>query len=63
MNVGKPACALTHSELNWRAINWRKVEKRVKWLQMRIAKATQAGRGRVPLRLESLGDRSTTIAL
>lgn len=44
MNVGKPACALTHSELNWRAINWRKVEKRVKPLQMRIAKATQAGR-------------------
>ena len=35
-NIRAPA----HRKLNWNQINWNKVEKRVKQLQMRIAKAT-----------------------
>jgi hypothetical protein len=32
--------APAHRKLHWNQINWNKVEKRVKQLQMRIAKAT-----------------------
>ncbi len=31
--------ATSHRELNWNSINWKKVEKKVKELQIRIAKA------------------------
>jgi len=33
-----------HRKLRWKQINWKKVEHKVKQLQMRIAKATKAGK-------------------
>jgi hypothetical protein len=48
--------APTHRKLHWNQINWNKVEKRVKQLQMRIAKATS-------IRYKLLGDSLSGIAL
>ena len=38
--------ASSHQKLDWRCIDWKKVEKKVKELQMRIAKAVREGRYR-----------------
>jgi hypothetical protein len=35
--------ASSHRKLNWNAINWKKVERKVKELQTRIAKAVGKG--------------------
>jgi RNA-directed DNA polymerase len=43
-----PAGAVSHREVNWHAIDWRKVHHNVRRLQVRIVKAAQTGRwGRV----------------
>jgi len=39
-----PAGAVPHVETDWHAIDWRKVQRNVSRLQVRIVKATQAGR-------------------
>jgi len=39
-----PAGAVSHQKLDWHAINWRKVNQNVRRLQVRIVKATQAGK-------------------
>jgi len=36
--------ATSHRKLNWNSINWEKVEKKVKELQIRIAKAVREGK-------------------
>ena len=36
--------ASSHKEINWHAIDWRKVHQNVRRLQARIVKATQEGR-------------------
>lgn len=42
MRVGsKATCALPRRKLDWKHIMWRKVEKKVKMLQMRIAQAVR----------------------
>src|SRR5512136_279175 len=47
MTVGRPTDAsLTALPRNWKAIDWPQVRQVVRRLQMRIAKATQAGRQR-----------------
>jgi RNA-directed DNA polymerase len=38
------ACAASHAEVNWPAIDWRKVTQTVRRLQARIVKATREGR-------------------
>ena len=38
------ACATSHEEVNWHAINWQKANQNVRQLQARIVKATQEGR-------------------
>jgi RNA-directed DNA polymerase len=38
------ACATSHGEVNWHAINWQKANLNVRRLQARIVKATQEGR-------------------
>jgi len=38
------ACATSHEEANWHAINWQKANQNVRQLQARIVKATQEGR-------------------
>ncbi len=38
--------ATSHRELNWNSINWKKVDKKVKELQIRIAKGVREGRHR-----------------
>ncbi len=42
MNAGTVACA--SSGLDWQTINWVVIRRKVKKLQARIVKATQAGR-------------------
>jgi RNA-directed DNA polymerase len=43
-----PAGAVSHREVNWHAIDWQKVHRNVRRLQVRIVKAAQVGRwGRV----------------
>jgi len=44
MKAEKSACALPHREIDWNAIEWRKVNRQVRRLQARIVKATQEGR-------------------
>lgn len=38
------ACATSHEEVDWHAINWQKANQNVRRLQARIVKATQEGR-------------------
>lgn len=38
------ACATSHEEVGWHAINWQKANQNVRQLQARIVKATQEGR-------------------
>lgn len=42
--VVPPAGAVSHSEVDWHAMNWQKAHTVVRRLQARIVKATQAGR-------------------
>ncbi len=44
MKAEKIACALSHKEVDWNAIDWRTVNRNVRRLQVRIVKATQEGR-------------------
>ena len=44
MKVEQSACALPHKEIDWNAVDWRKVNRNVRRLQARIVKATQEGR-------------------
>ena len=37
------ACAASHVEVDWPAMDWRKVTQNVRRLQARIEKATRAG--------------------
>ena len=41
--VSRQIHASSHPKLNWNSINWKKVEKKVQELQMRIAKAVRSG--------------------
>ena len=46
--AARRAGAASHGEVDWHAIDWRRVHQNVRRLQARIVKATQAGRwGRV----------------
>ena len=38
------ACAASHTPVDWHAIDWHQVNQRVRRLQVRIVKATQAGK-------------------
>ena len=42
--VQPPAGAVSHTTVDWHAINWQKVHQIVRRLQARIVKATQEGR-------------------
>lgn len=45
MKANEPsACAASHTEVDWPAINWRQVNQNVRRLQARIVKATREGR-------------------
>ena len=44
MKSNKPDCALETKPTNWKTINWKQVERSVKSLQLRIAKATREGK-------------------
>lgn len=44
MNTSKIVCAPARKVVNWNAIDWRKVNRNVRRLQVRIVKATQEGR-------------------
>jgi RNA-directed DNA polymerase len=44
MTANTFAGAASHSEVNWRTINWSAVHRNVRRLQARIVKATQEGR-------------------
>ena len=43
MRTAKQIHASSRRNLNWKSINWKKVGKKVKGLQMRIAKAVREG--------------------
>ena len=46
--AARRASAASHGEVDWHAIDWRRVHQNVRRLQARIVKATQEGRwGRV----------------
>ena len=42
--AGKDAGAVSHEEMDWDSINWNAAHQNVRRLQMRIVKATKAGR-------------------
>ncbi|HEY4350376.1 MAG TPA: reverse transcriptase N-terminal domain-containing protein, partial [Paraburkholderia sp.] len=41
--VRKDGSALSHAPENWYAVDWRRVERNVRGMQIRIAKATREG--------------------
>ncbi len=54
MRISKEIHASSRQTLDWKSIDWNKVERRVKELQMRIAKAVQRGRCRLVKSLQWL---------
>ncbi len=52
--ASKQIHASSHQKLNWNSINWKKVEKKVQELQMRIAKAVGEGKFRLAKSLQWL---------
>lgn len=42
--AGTDAGAVSHEEMDWDSINWNAAHQNVRRLQMRIVKATKAGR-------------------
>ena len=57
-NVGHTGSAASHIPNGWAAINWRQVQKNVRVLQHRIAKATQEGNWRKAKALQRTLTRS-----
>ncbi|HEV3429468.1 MAG TPA: reverse transcriptase N-terminal domain-containing protein, partial [Paraburkholderia sp.] len=43
VSVRKDGSALSHAPDNWYAVDWRRVERNVRGMQIRIAKATREG--------------------
>ncbi|HKR40842.1 MAG TPA: reverse transcriptase N-terminal domain-containing protein, partial [Paraburkholderia sp.] len=41
VSVRKDGSALSHAPDNWHAVDWRRVERNVRGMQIRIAKATR----------------------
>ena len=52
--ASKQIHASSHPKLNWTSINWKKVKKKVRELQMRIAKAIGEGKFRLAKSLQWL---------
>jgi len=58
MRISKKIHASSRRQLNWNSINWKIVEKKVKELQMRIAKAVREGKFRLVKSLQWLLNHS-----
>jgi RNA-directed DNA polymerase len=63
VHVIKDMSALSHAPQHWHAVSWRKVERNVKGMQMRIAKATQEGKWRKVNALQRMLTRTLSAKL
>ena len=55
--------ALSHAPQHWHAVSWRQVERNVKGMQMRIAKATREGKWRKVKALQRMLTRTLSAKL
>ncbi|WP_321817742.1 MULTISPECIES: group II intron reverse transcriptase/maturase [unclassified Paraburkholderia] len=61
--IRKDESALSHAPDDWHAIDWRRVERNVKGMQIRIAKATREGKWRRVKALQRMLTRTTSAKL
>src|SRR5580704_3262588 len=59
----KTGSALSHAPDNWHAVDWRRVERNVRGMQIRIAKATREGKWRKVKALQRMLTRTLSAKL
>ncbi len=59
----KTGSALSHAPVSWSAVNWRKVERNMRGMQIRIAKATREGDWRRVKALQRMLTRTLSVKL
>jgi RNA-directed DNA polymerase len=62
-SIRKDGSALSHAPDSWQAIDWRRVERNVRGMQIRIAKATREGRWRRVKALQRMLTRTLSAKL
>ncbi|MGT2469864.1 group II intron reverse transcriptase/maturase [Paraburkholderia terrae] len=63
VSVRKDGSALSHAPTNWYAVDWRRVERNVRGMQIRIAKATRDGNWRRVKALQRMLTRTLSAKL
>ncbi|MDE2429184.1 MAG: reverse transcriptase N-terminal domain-containing protein [Burkholderiales bacterium] len=63
VHIHTDVSALSHVPQDWHAISWRQVERNVKGMQMRIAKATREGKWRKVKALQRMLTRTLSAKL
>ncbi|CAD6524673.1 Group II intron-encoded protein LtrA [Paraburkholderia metrosideri] len=63
VSVRKDGSALSHAPDNWYAVDWRRVERNVRGMQIRIAKATREGNWRRGRALQRMLTRTLSAKL
>jgi RNA-directed DNA polymerase len=63
VHIHMDVSALSHIPQDWHAVNWRQVERNVKGMQMRIAKATREGKWRKVKALQRMLTRTFSAKL
>src|SRR3984885_16063757 len=63
VSVRKDGSALSHAPDHWHAVDWRRVERNVRGMQIRIAKATQDGKWRKVKALQRMLTRTLSAKL
>jgi RNA-directed DNA polymerase len=63
VHIQMDVSALSHAPQDWHAVNWRQVERNVKGMQIRIAKATREGKWRKVKALQRMLTRTLSAKL
>lgn len=63
VHIHQDVSALSHAPQHWHAVSWRKVERNVKGMQIRIAKATREGKWRKVKALQRMLTRTLSAKL
>jgi RNA-directed DNA polymerase len=63
VHIQMDVSALSHAPHDWHAVNWRQVERNVKGMQIRIAKATREGKWRKVKALQRMLTRTLSAKL
>ena len=63
VSIRKDGSALSHALDNWHAVDWQRVERNVRGMQIRIAKASQEGKWRRVKALQRMLTRTLSAKL